>query len=209
MIKSPGISAVFDRDFCDGQKCSDFIHQLDTLMDKGVILKNGNTSFVSRLNWNGTNVVVKRYNHKGLFHSLRQSLKTGRAKMGWLHGHRLKMFSILTPDPLAYIQVRKFGLIWKAYLVTRYMQGKLFYNIINDEKIEADYRDKTENQVIELLGKLRNANIVHGDMKHSNILITDSGPAVTDLDAMKAYRYKWQGCWKKHKDIKRFRQSYL
>lgn len=55
--------AVFDTDFCCGAEPPDFIKQIDSLIDKGQILKDSNTCYVSRLTWNGKNVVVKRYNH--------------------------------------------------------------------------------------------------------------------------------------------------
>ena len=82
-IKTGSFLAVFDRNFCEGDGPIDFIGQIDGLMDAGQILKNGNTCYVSRLTWDGADVVVKRYNHKDLIHSLRHTLKRSRARRGW------------------------------------------------------------------------------------------------------------------------------
>jgi len=102
-IKTGRYIAVFDRAFCQEAKPFDFIEQIDALMDKGQILKNGDTSYVSRLTWNSKDVVVKRYNHKGFIHSLRHTIKRSRARRSWLHGHRLGLLGIATPKPSAYI----------------------------------------------------------------------------------------------------------
>ena len=82
-------------------------------------LKNGNTYFVSRINLAGREIVVKRYNHKEVIHSVRQTIKRSRARRGWLHEHRLRMLNIATPRPLAYIESRRGMVVWKSYLVTQ------------------------------------------------------------------------------------------
>lgn len=44
-------------------------------------------------------------------------------------------------------------------------------------------------------------------MKHTNILITDDGPVLTDLDGMVAHRWKWFFGIQKSKDLARFSRS--
>lgn len=134
-IKTNNFLAVFDKSFCEGDKPLDLIKQIDALMDKGQILKNGHTSFVSRLRWNDKNIVVKRYNHKGFIHSLRHTIKKSRARRNWLHAHRLRELNITTPRPLAYIEQRKGLLVWKSYLVTEYIKGRNFSDFLRDEKV--------------------------------------------------------------------------
>ncbi|MHC4326264.1 MAG: lipopolysaccharide kinase InaA family protein, partial [Planctomycetota bacterium] len=107
-------SAVFDKSFCLETESLDFMKRLDELMDGGQILKDGNTCYVSRLSFSGKDVVVKRYNHKGIIHSLRHTIKRSRARRAWLHGHRLGLLNIATPEPLAYIERRKGLLVDKS-----------------------------------------------------------------------------------------------
>ncbi len=40
----------------------------------------------------------------------------------------------------------------------------------------------------ERLGRYR---ITHGDLKHTNILITENGPVLTDLDGAKVHKCNW------------------
>ena len=83
---------------------------LQFLQDDSLILSD----MVLRLYRSRSDVVVKRYNHKGFTHSLRHTIKKSRAHRGWLHGHRLVMLDIATPKPLAYIEQIKEKLIWKC-----------------------------------------------------------------------------------------------
>lgn len=182
---------LFDRGFCEGAEPIDFIKQIDALMDAGEVLKDGNTCYVSRLIWNGKDVVVKRYNHKGFIHSLRHTVKRSRAHRGWVHGHLLRMLNINTPAPLAYIEQRKGLLIWQSYLVTEYVQGQNLDAFLNDDKVPRQARSKMIEQIEGLFAEMAKHHISHRDLKHSNILITENGPTLIDLDAVKAHRYIW------------------
>jgi len=203
-VKTGRYIAVFDRDFCQEAKPPDFIKQIDALMDEGQILKNGNTCYLSHLMWNGKDVVVKRYNHKGFIHSLRHTIKRSRARRGWLHGHRLAMLDIATPKPLAYIEQLKKKLVWKSYLVTEYVEGQKLYDFLRNGNIAEEQRSTAMQQVKNLLDKIGKYRITHGDLKHTNILITDNGPTITDLDGMKVHKWNWAYKISRAKDFRRF-----
>lgn len=213
--------AVFDRGFCQSgtgilpvinirrraEKAVppfDLMEQIDSLMDGGEILKRGNTCYVSRLTWNGRDVVAKRYNHKGLVHSVRHTIKRSRARRGWLHAHRLGMLGISTPKPLAYVEQRKGLLVWKSYLVTEYVKGQKLYDFLRDNERGEEERSKVIQQVKDLLDKLGKYRITHGDLKHTNILVTDDGLVLTDLDGMRVHRWNWTYKIKRAKDVENF-----
>lgn len=206
-LKIRNSTAVFAREFCQGAEPIDFIEHINALMDAGSVLKNGRTSYVSHLIWNGKDVVVKRYNHKGLIHSLRHTIKKSRARGGWLHAHRLRMLQIPTPKPLAFIEQRKGLLIWKSYFVTEYVEGQKLYDFLRDSKVAKEERSMITQQIAELLDKLGKYKITHGDLKHSNILITKDGPTITDLDGMKVHRCDLMCKIRKAKDLARFKNS--
>ena len=202
--------AVFDRAFCGGNgptNPADFVRQIDALMDKGQILKNDSTCYVSRLTWNDKDIVIKRYNHRGLIHSLRHTIKKARARRGWLHAHRLGVLNIDTPRPMGYIDQRRGLLTWKSYLITEYIQGQILYHFLRDGNVTQERRSTVAQQVADLLDKLGKYRITHGDLKHSNVLITETGPVLTDLDAMKVYRCNWWFKIKKNKDIARLKRT--
>ena len=203
-IKTGSFLAVFDRSFCQGTDPLDFVRQIDTLMDTGQILKKGHTCYVSCLMWDGNDIVVKRYNHKGVIHSLRHTLKRSRARRGWLHAHHLGMREIPTPKPLAYIERRKGLLVWNSYLVTQYTEGPSLHHFLRDESVTPEQRATTIQQVKDLLDQLAKYRMTHGDLKHSNILITKDGPALTDLDSVQFHRWHWTYRIRSVKDRERF-----
>ena len=202
-VRSQKFIGVFDRNFCSGAEPLDFVEQIDALMDEGRILKNGNTCYVSGITWNGREVVVKRYNHKGFIHSLRHTIKGTRARRGWLNGHRLGMLNIATPKPLAYIERRRGLLIWESYLITEYVEGQKLYDFLRDSNVTEEERLKVTEQIKELLERLGKHRITHGDLKHSNILITDTGPVLTDLDAVQVHKWNWTYKLRRVKDLER------
>ena len=197
-------SAVFDKDFCYEDEPLDFVGQLDALMDGGKVLKDGNTCYVSRLSFSGKDIVVKRYNNKGFLHSLRHTIKRSRARRGWLNGHRLGMLNIATPKPLAYIEQRKGLLVEKSYLVTQYVEGQRLYEFLRDDNVAHERRSEVMQMIKTMLEKLAKYKITHGDLKHTNILITETGPVLTDLDGMTVHCSKLLYRNKRTKDIKRF-----
>ena len=203
-IKEGSFRGVTARDFFEKADFRKFVENVDELTQKGQILKNGNTCFVSRINFVGKDVVVKRYNHKGIIHSIRHTIKRSRAHRCWLHAHRLEMLNIATPRPLAYIEQCKGGLVWKSYLVTEYIEGQKLYDFLRNSGATKQQRSKVTGQVKELLDKIGKHRITHGDLKHTNILITDNGPVLTDLDGMKVHKWNCTCRVRQAKDLKSF-----
>jgi len=202
--------ALFERSFCQRSEAVtpvDFVEQIDALMDEGQILKQDNTSYVSRLTLNGRDVVVKRYNHRGLIHSIRHTIKKSRAERSWLHAHRLGVLGIATPKPMAYIEQYKGMLVWKSYIVTECVEGPRLYDILRDGNVAQEERSMVCQQLTDLLSELDKYGITHGDLKHANILITDNGPVLMDLDGMRAHRCNWLFRISRRRDINRLTKS--
>lgn len=198
---------VIKKDFCDGLDTSEFVPQIDVMMDKGQILKKGNTAYVSRIKFNDKDVVVKRYNHKGLFHSFRQTLKRSRARRSWLHSYRLRALEIPTANPLAFIEYRCAGLVLKSYFISEFVEGQNLGQLLrNNTAADKNYKEIL-NQVEQLAGKMCRHRIVHHDLKPSNILITKTSPVLMDMDAIKIYKSNWLCKIRYSKSLKRLRRN--
>ncbi|MHC4763175.1 MAG: lipopolysaccharide kinase InaA family protein [Planctomycetota bacterium] len=191
-------------------KCLDFfekvdfarlLRNLDDLMRDGQILKDGNTCFVSRINLAGKEIVVKRYNYKGVIHSVRHTLKRSRARRNWLHAHRLVMLNIPTAAPLAFIEKCRLLIVCKSYFITEYIDGRKLCDFLQGDDACEELHLRTVKTVAELLNKLSKHQISHGDMKHSNILITENKPFIIDLDSMTAHKSNWLFNIRRKKDL--------
>jgi len=206
-FRTKDYTAVFDKTFrvdCE----TEFIKQLDSLMDGGDILKKGNTCYVSRLSYHGRDIVIKRYNNKGRFHSLRHTIKGSRARAGWLNAHLLGILNIAAPRPLAFIENRKGPFLWNCYLVTEYVKGQNLFYFLRDTKANCQKRPELAKQMVTVLNKLAQHRISHGDLKHSNILITEEGSMLTDFDSMRRHKFGFFYRIRRSKDINRIRRDW-
>jgi tRNA A-37 threonylcarbamoyl transferase component Bud32 len=206
-IRTHGLAAVFERAFYAGAEPLDFVEQIDELMAHGEIFKDSNTTYISRFTWNGRDIVVKRYNHKGLVHSLRHTIEGSRARRCWLNGHRLMALNIPTPRPVVFIEERKGVFLWKSYLITEFVDGPNLRTFLRNANIAEQRKSTIRDQVMKQFETLRKYRISHGDTKHTNILVTNNGPVLTDLDGMKAHRWTWLFRIKRAKDLTRIAQD--
>jgi tRNA A-37 threonylcarbamoyl transferase component Bud32 len=203
-VRTRGYRALFDRAFCRGADPVAFIQRIDEIMDQGKVLKAGKTCHVCHVAWNDRQIVIKRYNHQGWIHSLRHTLKTSRARRSWVSGHRLRFLDIRTPEPLAYVERLKGPLVWCSYIVTGYIPGGNLAEVLRDKNISVEERRERIAQAENVLRQLDDYRITHGDMKHANVLMSQDGPVLTDLDAMTVHWWRWRSRAGHRKDMERF-----
>jgi tRNA A-37 threonylcarbamoyl transferase component Bud32 len=207
VIKKRGYYGVTARTFLERKDIGDLIREIDGLMHTGQVLKDDHTCSVSRAKFRDKEIVIKKYNHKGLWHSLRHTIKRSRARRNWLHAHRLKMLNIATPSALGFVERWKWGLVWNSYLLTTYVEGKELRDFLRDESIAEKRFAEITGRVKQLLDRLEKHRIAHGDLKDTNILITESGAVLIDLDAMRAYRWGWTFGIRRRRDIARLKRN--
>jgi tRNA A-37 threonylcarbamoyl transferase component Bud32 len=206
-IKADKCLAVFDRSFCQEPEALHFIRDIGTRMEQGDYIKKGDTSSVSYFSWSNKRIVIKGYKFRGFLYSIRHTIKRSRAYRSWVNGHRLLNLGIPTPKPLAYIEQRKRFLVLESYLVTEYVEGRNLARFEQDTDVSAQQISRIAEKVEKILERMATYQISHGDLKHTNILITPNGPVLTDLDAMKIYRLKSLYKFKQTKDIARFKRD--
>jgi hypothetical protein len=91
------------------------MERIDSLISSGRILRDEPNRIVSLIKWGDREMVVSRFNPQGFFHSLRNTILSSPAQRSWENGYQSNNKS---PRPLAYIERRKSGLVWKSYFVT-------------------------------------------------------------------------------------------
>lgn len=183
-------SGVVDKKVFDGYDVSKLIGNLNSIIENGQILKDGNTCFVSKIDIAGKDVVVKRYNHKSWWHSFRYTIKGSRARKCWLFGHYLNAFDISSARPVAFFERRRFGLVWQSYILNEFVTGQELHVFLASEKYLQDQKDSALKKTRELLAKLMDFRMSHGDMKLPNTMIADGRAVLIDLDSMRNHR-----CW--------------
>jgi tRNA A-37 threonylcarbamoyl transferase component Bud32 len=102
----------------------------------------------------------------------------------------LKRIGVPTPEPLAYVETKKHGLVRESFLIMPCINGVNFHHYIRNENLLLDQKRRVVEQIKGIMDALTWHKISHGDTKLSNFLVADEGPVVTDLDSMKVH---WSG----------------
>ncbi len=169
----------------------------------GSRLKSGNTCTVALATIAGRNVVVKRYNIKGLLHGLGRLLRRSRAALSWANAHRLRMHGIATAKPLALVE-RRFGPCrLQAYFLAEYIEAPDIAAWMRDKTIELELKRSLAGKLAELMYKLRLLQIAHGDMKATNIHVAADAPVLIDLDSLRHHASRRRFERQHVKDLKR------
>jgi len=144
-----------------------------------LILKPGNSQTVWVSVIGGREGVIKRYNLKTRLHALRRILTRSRASKSWENAHRLRAYHIATPEPLAMIEERRFGLRRRAWLISAKARG------VGAKRYVPEHSDDlTLKRLASVVRAFGDNGLVHGDMKATNFMITGESVEVIDLDSM-------------------------
>jgi len=198
-IKKGNWQGVADRELVDRVGLEGLTVHLEETMNQGKVLKNGSKSFVSCVMLGGLDVVIKGYRHLGSLHSLRHTLQGSRAKRSWVMADRLYRLAVPTPKPLAYLEEYRGILLWRSYFIYEYVPGPGLYDVLRDPALKREPKRRLIGQVVEMLRRLSEGGISHGDLKHSNMICHGEDIFFIDLDAMrrnvgpgfvKRYRYE-------------------
>jgi serine/threonine protein kinase len=168
------------------------------------ILKDGDTSTVWSTTSGDHKLVVKRYNIKGGWQGLKRMLRCSNAENSWKNAHILKTCGIGTPCPVALVEKRIGPLKRQTYFISEYVEAitcSSFFKEPHQHKIPLF---PVAQKIIELFSLLKKYKISHGDMKGTNILISDNKPILTDLDYMQQFRSQSLFKYRHSRDKKRF-----
>ena len=170
----------------------------DTAIANGRMYKDGGSATVARLEQGAYSLIIKRYNIKHVLHWLKRFWRPSRAWHSWREGHRLRVLGIATPQPLAVIENRWFGLRGRAWLISEYCGEQDIIDRLASYK-DAEAAPEAEiNALVELLSTLIREKISHGDLKGHNILWHQQRCYLIDLDAMQ-----------QHHSMRSFTRAYL
>lgn len=157
----------------------------DRAIGQGVLLKDGRTSTVARVQLPTGPVVVKRYNLKNAWHALGRFWRPSRAWHSWRSGHRLAFLGIATPEPLALIEERLGPFRRRAFLVTGHCPGNALDSLLDPQVPPPPELAGALRDLFRALARFR---ITHGDLKATNLLCHDGRIFLVDLDAMVRHR---------------------
>jgi len=185
------IYGIFLAEFCRGNTATDFLRQIEHLMEAGVVLKDDVATRIARCTYNQWDIVIKRYNHQSLWHSLRHTVKSSRARRCWRFGIVLAGYRIPCAKPLAMVEERRFGLVWQSYIANAFVEGPTLYTVVNTPGYSEQARKKVIEKAELLLQQLALHRLTHSDTKPSNMVVFEGQPVLVDLDSMHQHRIRF------------------
>lgn len=204
---------VFSRDFnCvwayrrqyESEDLLNFLRTPDALIATGEALKLGNSSTVVKALFDGRPVVIKRYNMKSFTHWLRRCIRPSRACTSWRNARWLELLGLVTPAPIAFLEMRYGPLRRHAYYVCEYVKGEELLAALQQREPSEKELSAIENYFYVAASD----RLIHGDMKATNFLLAEDELVILDLDAM--HEEKNLRRWKKFfaRDVARFMRNW-
>jgi tRNA A-37 threonylcarbamoyl transferase component Bud32 len=165
------------------------IADIDALVEQGEKIKDGNSATVVLTELGGRQVVIKRYNMKSLWHFIKRCWRPSRAANAWRQGNLMNLLGIPTPSVLGFVEQRFGPLRKRAYLISEYVEHA---SELSQVYADEGPKEPELKQIRHIFTLMREYRLSHGDMKASNLLLTQNGQVeLIDLDAMQEHRYDW------------------
>ena len=156
----------------------------DALLDAGHLYKTGGAASVGKVEVGGRQLVIKRYNIKGVAHWLKRFWRPSRAWHSWVEGNRLQFLGIATPKPLAVQEHRFLWLRGRAYLVTEHCPGQDAIQHLEPYRDNGQVPAPELAALLQLFDDLIRQRISHGDLKGYNLFWHEGRWFLIDLDAV-------------------------
>ncbi len=163
---------------------------LDLLIEGGRTIKHDHVSTVVVVEQGGRDWIIKRYNHRGLWYTLRQWLAGSRGLRALRHGLLLRSLGIATPRALLCAVRRRRGLPWCSYVVNERSPGEPLCDLFDRGELTRAEWPHIAARVRDQIHRLHALGITHGDVKTPNLLWDGEHLEIIDLDALRLHRWR-------------------
>ena len=200
---------VYDRTM-DSAEMVEFLADPDASLQHAdaQYLKQGNTCTLWTTRVDGRQLVVKRYNIKGLKHRVGRAFRKTRAAVSWMNAHRLGMYGILTARPVALIEARFGPVRGRAWYISEFVAGDDASSLCGQAMLDKAGQIRAGQKLTDLLAQLALSSLSHGDMKATNFILSERGAVVIDLDAMRKHDAAESFQRAQRRDLRRFMRNW-
>ena len=179
----------------------------EALQNTHVLIKSDKTTTLGRIHCEIGELVIKRYNTKNLWHLIRRNFQTSRAQNSLNMSHRFSEIGIQVAEPMAVIESTFGPFRGRSWFVSRYLENELLLDYLSLPR-NVDVLERIRFDITEIFKKLLNSRMSHGDMKATNILVSEDDLLMIDLDASSKHQTDFFHKKALSKDRKRFLKNW-
>ena len=205
-FKQNNIKAQLCAGFCENRE-ADLLTWLEHIREHGQVLKDDTKAILIRSQYDGRDLVVKHYRYIGVLHTLGHALTRSRACNSWQASLRMASLGVPTPKALACVERLKYGFAYDSYFVYEFEEGFRFREYAWSTPLSQMLKHGHLGAVYGILRQLKEHRIGHGDLKMPNIIVTEQGPVLIDLDQTRFFRSKRRFAKRRLRDLRRFRRE--
>lgn len=159
----------------------------------GYEIKNGR-NVIRLVNSKGHSLVVKYFKKITFFNRIVFStIRKSKARRAYEHAKMLKNHGITTPEPIAWINCYRYGILYRSYYVSLYTYYKPFEELLKLPIVESE---KAIKAFARFTYKLHRAGILHDDFTFKNVLFDvfddEYDFSLIDTNRMRFRRYSLQ-----------------
>lgn len=203
--RTPGLVAITNgADHC--ALLDDLTTRAQSVMARGCVLKHDGTTTVAVVSDDSRSWVVKRYNTKNRWHAIRRLMRTSRALNCWHAADWLTRAGVDTARRVAVLEERPLRFLrGRSYFVSEHVDGGTLADELGQRQ---EYDERLIDQAAWMVVRLRQAGIVHGDLKATNFLVGHDRLYLVDLDAARRQAPGRRGAAGLQKDLERFLRNW-
>lgn len=161
----------------------------DLCQDRGIKVKSDHRSEVFHLEFEGNSFAIKRFPPlwSPLGRMKRRLLKGLYAASVWQRILLVFEQGLPIAEPIGFTRSRNF--LGESYLVCRWIDADPSIARLTDPDSSLEHRKALTSDLTGIIATMHNHNFTHGDLKPRNVLITEHGPMLIDLDAVRHHRF--------------------
>jgi len=179
---------------------------------KEAILKEDVRTSIWRANYRYRALLVKRYNTQGIWHAIRRSFRKSRANNCRVMVSLYTRAGIFTAPNVAVIQEWLGPFKLRSWFISEYIEGTLLVHYMANQTKTSHPRpelDALKANTVNLFQSLRAKQLSHGDLKASNIILSENRLYLIDLDAARAHKNQYSFLRAHQKDQARFMKNWV
>lgn len=179
-------------------KYSHLSRQFDRLLNTdyfelhGELLYDVGRNMIKRFQWEGVDLVIKRFGHITFFNRLMYStIRESKAMRAYKNASKLRAMGISTPEEIAVIEIFSHGILTESYFVSAYTSNSSLSYLW-----EFTYDKKEWFPLLDLLvawiAEIHDKGILHQDLNVGNILYQEQHDGSINFQLIDINRMKFR-----------------